>query len=113
MEANKIAVEQARKESFSYRQDSVNLTAREWCVEEKADADVLLGRSNLFAKHLRQEHQVVVVDPNEVIVLDVLEHRLGELTVHFLVRSPGRLVEGDFAGMIVKEWPEDRVYLKL
>lgn len=74
-------------------------------MEEEADADVLLGVANLLAEHLGEEHEVVVVDPDEVAVLDVFDDGLGEEAVDFLVGAPGGLVEGDLTGMIVEEGP--------
>jgi hypothetical protein len=54
---------------------------------------------------LREEHEVVVVDPDEITVLYVLDDRLGKEVVYFLVCGPGGLVKGDFAGMVVEERP--------
>jgi len=53
---------------------------------------------------------VVVVDPDHVAILHVLDDRLGEQPVHLLVGGPGRLVEGNLAGVVVEERPQDRVF---
>ena len=109
VEPNEIAVEETGKKGLSDRQDSVDFTAGEWGMEEEANLDVLFCRANHFAKHLRKEHQVVVVDPDEIAILDILDDCLGEKMVDFLVCGPRGLVERDLTGMVVKEGPEDRV----
>jgi hypothetical protein len=109
VEADEIAVEQASEESLTHGKNTVDLTARERSVEEKADTDVLLGGGDLLAEHLGEQHQVVIVDPDKVVILHILEDGLGEETVDFLVGSPGGLVKGDLTGVVVEEGPEDRV----
>jgi hypothetical protein len=52
---------------------------------------------------------VVIVDPDEVAVLDIVDDRLGKEAVHLLIGGPGRFIEGDFARMVVEERPEDGV----
>jgi len=40
-------------------------------VKEETDLDVTLGSADLLADHGWHEHQMVIVDPDEIVVLDV------------------------------------------
>lgn len=85
VEADQIALEDTEEQLFSDREDTVDLAAGERRVQEKADLDVFLCVSNLLAEHLRQEHQVVVVYPDQVTVLHILDDFLSEQAVHLAV----------------------------
>lgn len=102
VETNQITVQNTKKNLISDRKNAVDLAAWEWGVEEEGDLDVLLAVTNLLTKHGRQEHQVVVVDPDEVTVLDILGNSFSKEAVGFLVGVPSRLVEGDFARVVVE-----------
>lgn len=78
-------------------------------MEEEAYLDVFLGVADLFTEHGWQQHQVVVVDPDQVIVLDVLRDGFGEKPIYFLVGVPCQLVKGYLRGMVVEEWPQDLI----
>jgi hypothetical protein len=109
VEANQVAVKETGEQSLSHRQNSIDFTAGERRVQEEANLDILLGVSKLFSQHLRQKHQVVVVDPNKVAVLHILDDCLGEEAVDLLICAPRRLVKGNLAGVVVEERPQDRV----
>ena len=49
METDQIAVEDSKKQLFSDWQNSVDFTTGEWRVQEEANLDVLLRRSNLLS----------------------------------------------------------------
>lgn len=55
---------------------------------------------------------MVVVNPNQVAILHFLRDSLCKKTVGFLVGFPGGLVEGDLAGVVMEQGPEDGVYRK-
>ena len=78
-------------------------------MQEEAKLDVLLGVANLLAQHLRHEHQVVVVHPDHVVVLDILGDCLREEPVRLGVRLPRGLVEGDLTGVVVEKRPHDGI----
>lgn len=105
MEANQVAVQNSKKDLIPDRQDAVDLAAGERGVQEEAELDVLLGRANLLAEHGRQEHQVVIVDPDEIVVLHVCGNSLGEEAVGLGVCIPGRLVEGDLTRVVMEKRP--------
>lgn len=71
-------------------------------MKEEGDLDVLLGLANLLAKHGGQKHQVVVVNPYEVTVLDIFGNSLSKQTVGLLVGIPSGLIKGNFTRMIVE-----------
>lgn len=102
VESNKVAMQDTQEKLIAHGQNSVDLTAGERRVQEESDLDILLAVTNLLAQHLRQQHQVVVVDPDQIAVLDFLCNSLGEESVGFLVCLPGGLVKGNFTGVIVE-----------
>lgn len=109
VEADQVAVKYAEQDLVTYRQDTIDLRRGERSVKEEADLDVLLGVTNLLAQHGRHEHQVVVVDPDHIVVLDVLCNSLREQAVGLGVSFPGRLVKGDLSGVVVEKRPHDGV----
>lgn len=78
-------------------------------MEEESNFDVLLRVPYLLAQHLRKQHQVVVVDPNHVAILHILDDCLGEQPVNLLIGRPRRFVKSDLSRVVVEKWPEDRV----
>lgn len=109
VEPNQVAVKQAAEQRFTNGQDTVDFAAGKRCVQEEANLDLLVGLGDFFPQHLREEHEVVVVDPDEVAILNVLDDGLGEEMVYFLVGCPCGFIKGDFAGVVVEEGPEDGV----
>jgi hypothetical protein len=105
VEANQVAVQEAAEQRLADRQDAVDLAAGEGRVQEETNLDLFVRLCDFLTEHLREEHEVVVVDPDEITVLYVLDDRLGKEVVYFLVCGPGGLVKGDFAGMVVEERP--------
>ena len=81
-------------------------------MQEEAELDVarwVVKFLELFAQHSRHEHKVVVVNPDKVVILDVLRDLLGKDTVGLAIRIPGRFVEGDLAGVVMEQRPENGV----
>lgn len=109
VEADQITVQDAEQDLVTDGQYAVNFAAGERSVQKKAEFDILFCLTNLLAEHGRQEHEVVVVDPHEVVVLDVRGDCLGEQAIGFGVRIPSRFVECDLTGMVVEEGPEDGI----
>jgi hypothetical protein len=78
-------------------------------VEEESD-----GRFGYrFPEELGQEHQVVVVDPDEVARAIVLDEGIAEAAVGLHVRSPALGVVDDAPGKMVEERPEGLVRIAL
>lgn len=92
-----------------HRQDPINFGTRERRVQEESNLDVLYAVAELLTKHCRHQHEMVIVDPDEVVVLHLLCNFLGEDSVRVTVGNPGLFIEGNLARMVVEERPEDRV----
>lgn len=45
-------------------------------MKEEPDLDVLLAVSNLLPKHLREQHQVIVMNPNQIPVFNFFRDSL-------------------------------------
>ena len=78
-------------------------------MQEESNFDILLRGTDLLSQHFWQQHQVVIVHPNQITILYVLSHGLREKAIDFLVCSPCRLVESDLTGVVMEEGPEDRI----
>lgn len=109
VESDQVTVEDAVQQGLADRDDSVDLGRGKWSVQEEADLHVLLCVADQLTQHLWEEHEVIVVDPDHVIVLDVGHDRLRKELVDFVVGGPCRLVEGNLAGVVVEQGPEDLV----
>jgi hypothetical protein len=109
VEPNEIAVEHTKQQLVTDGQDSVDFAAREGSMEEKSDLDIFLAIPNLLAKHFRKKHEVIVMDPDQVSILDFFRNGFGKKAVRFLVCLPGRFVECNFTWMVMKKWPQDRI----
>ena len=79
-------------------------------MQEETNLDILLRCSNFLPQHLWQQHQVIIVHPDQITILYVLSHCPREQAIDLLVRSPCRLVERNLTGMVMEERPEDRIY---
>lgn len=109
VEANQVAVEDTQQKRFPDRQDAVDFTAGEGGVKKEANLDVLLGVADLLAQHLGKQHHVIIMNPDHISVLHILDNLLCEQAVDLAVSSPGGLVERDLTGVVVEKRPEDGV----
>lgn len=73
-------------------------------MEEKADLDVFLVLESL-SEQLGQQHQMVIMNPDEIAILYVLQNSLSEKLVDFLVCCPCTLVKGNLTRVIVEQGP--------
>lgn len=105
VEADEVAVQDTTQQLLSDGENPVDFGAGEGRVKEEADLNILLAVTDLLAQHLGEQHQVVVVHPDHVTVLNILDDCLGEEAVHLSIRAPGGFVEGNLTGMVVEEWP--------
>ena len=71
-------------------------------MKEKSDFDVLFGLADGFAKEAREDHEVVVLHPDEVSVFDDVGYFLGEFSVCFAVGVPGGFIKVDFSGVVME-----------
>lgn len=78
-------------------------------MQEETNLDILLGVSDFLPQHLWKKHQMIVMDPDQVAILDFFRDRLSEKAVRLFVRLPRGFIEGNFAGVIVEQRPKDRI----
>jgi hypothetical protein len=86
---NEIAVKHTKQQLVADGEDSVDFAAREGSMQEESDLDVLLTISNLLAKHFREEHEVIIMNPDQISILDFFRNGFGKKAVRFLVCLPG------------------------
>lgn len=73
-------------------------------MQEKADLDRLVA-AHFISQHFREQHQMVIMDPDEIAVLDVSCDRLSELPVDIFIGLPAILGEGNLSWVVVEKWP--------
>lgn len=76
-------------------------------MKEETKLHVALRVADFLAEHSRKKHKMVIVYPDQIIVLDVLCDFFCEKAVGLTVGIPCRLVEGYLTGVVVEEGPED------
>ena len=82
-----------------------DIDGRKWNVQEEANRPAAVHGSQL----LRDQHQVIVMDPDVVTRIGSFGNRFCEDTVGFLIRLPVGRLEVATRGQIVKKGPEDLV----
>lgn len=70
-------------------------------MQEEANNKLFAPLLSFFLQHLREKHQVVIVDPDGVAVHSVKSDLDRELSVHFLVSFPVAVFEVDLVVLIV------------
>jgi uncharacterized membrane-anchored protein len=70
MEANQITMQDSKQQLVANGQDAINLATRERRMKEEADLDVVFALADFLAQHLREQHEMVIVDPDQIAVLD-------------------------------------------
>lgn len=92
---------------LSHWQNPVNFTAREGGVKEEANLDVLDSITQLFPEHGRHEHEVIIMDPDQVVILDGFRDLSGKDPVCVAVGDPRTLVKADLARVVMEQRPQD------
>ena len=81
-------------------------------MKEEADPDILGWRVldvERFANQLWKKHQVIVLHPEHIVVLQTGGDGIGKDLVGLAISIPGRLVKVDSLRMVMEEWPQNRV----
>lgn len=78
-------------------------------MQEEADLDVFFAVANLLPKHLREQHQVVVMYPDQIPIFDLFRDGLCEQTIRFLVCIPGGLIERNLSGVVMEQRPKNGI----
>ena len=105
MEPNEVCSKEAGEDLSSPGQVPEDFERGKGDVVEVTD----LGIGKTFPEHLREEHQVVVVDPDGVVGPGHLHHGVAELLVHPLVNLPCLGVVLCIEVEVVEERPESIV----
>jgi hypothetical protein len=109
MKPNKVTMKNAQQDLVSHGKNSIYLAAGKWSVKEESDLHVCLSLANFFSQHGWKKHQMVIVNPHEVTVLNFFCNNFGEEPVRFLICVPCRLIESNLSGVIVEQGPQDGV----
>ena len=102
VKTDEVGPEHSFEKLFPPGQVSEDFKRREGDVMEVAD----LGIGQALPEHLRKEHQVIVVDPDDVVRSGHFHHGITELLVHPLVDVPRLLVVVCEEAEVVKDRPE-------
>jgi hypothetical protein len=102
MEPDKVRSKEAGEDLLPPGEVAEDLERREGDVVEIPD----LGIRQALPEHLREEHQVVVVDPDGVVGPGHLHHGVAELLVHPLVDLPRLRIVVCMEVEVVEERPE-------
>ncbi|GJC91258.1 hypothetical protein ColKHC_00084 [Colletotrichum higginsianum] len=84
LEADEVGAQDALEHLLAARQAAQELGTREGRVQEEGDVHV----GDALAQHAGQQHEVVVVDDDDVAGLVELDDAVGELLVHAVVVGP-------------------------
>ena len=77
MEPNQITLQHPTQNLLSDRQNPIDFRARERRVQEKPNLDIEL-LAQFLPQHSRQQHQMKVVDPDQITLFYVLGDYLCE-----------------------------------
>ena len=105
VEADEVRAEHPLEDALALRQDPEDLGGGERDVEEEADARL----GDPLAEHPRHQHELVVVDPDEVAGLPARRDRVGEARVHRLVRVEVADLRRQAGDGVVEERPQHAV----
>ena len=111
VKSNKIAVQQGCEDRFPHRQNPIDFTAGKWCMQKEPDLDLHAGLLRYFTKELREKHQVVIVNPDRIAIMQLRGDHFGKEEVNFIVSIPYSLANtAHFMQLIMKEWPQSGIY---
>ena len=105
VKADQVGAEEPLEDLIAPREGAEDVARRKRDVEKEAD----LRPRNQPPQEPRNEHQLVVVNPNQVARLVALGDGGGELLVHLTIGVPVVGVRRDEIELVVKERPENAV----
>lgn len=79
-------------------------------MQEEADLDVLLLAPYFLPQQSWEQHEMVIVYPDQIAILHILGNGLREEFVRLSVRVPGIFRKRYLARMIMEQWPENGVF---
>ena len=78
-------------------------------MKEKANPDIAFGVTDLLAQKLRQEHQMIIMNPNVVVISDVRCDLFGKQSVNRFICNRGCIVWYHFVLEIVQYRPQNLI----
>lgn len=75
-------------------------------MQEPTDLDVLLGD---LSEHRGQQHQMVILDPDKITVLNDLCNGFSKQAIDLLICLPPFFVERDLSRVVMEKWPKDTI----
>lgn len=102
MESYEVTMKDPEQQFIADGQNPIDLATGERSVEEEPDFDIVLSVPNLLSKHFGEQHQVIVVYPNQISILNFLRDSFGEQAVGFFICVPCRFIKRDFSGVVMK-----------
>jgi len=84
MKTNEVSTEDTAEKLLPLGKNPVNLTAGKNAIHVVADVDVW----ELFAQHLRQQHESIIIDPNQITTGIFRDYRIPELLIDELITLP-------------------------
>lgn len=88
VETNQVTMQNTLEYVIADGKDAVYFTAGKRCVKEESNLDVALAVANLFSQHGRKKHEMVIMDPYEIIVLYILGDCLSEQAIDLSIGVP-------------------------
>src|SRR5262249_50999048 len=102
LEGKQVRAQKPPEKFLTPGQDWKNFRRREGNVEEKSNRSV--GKP--IAQHLREQHQMVVVHPDEIIVVVALDDGFAEDVIRLHICVPTLGVKLQLGGEVVKNRPK-------
>ena len=107
VKSHEVGAEQAFEKvaSPARREQPEDLKRRERDMKKKAHRDL----RDLVSQHAGEKHEVIVLDPDDILRLQDLEQRVAEFLIYLLIRLPEFLFVGCVGREIVEEGPNGLV----
>lgn len=109
MEADEISTQKTFQDDFTVRELAKFTAAWEGCMQKESDLGLRLTSVELFSEHMWQKHEVVVVNPYSIAVLNIFDNVLSKQPVNFDISLPRFFFEVHVVGVVVKQGPENSI----
>lgn len=109
LKTDHVGSEDAVEDFRSSRESLEEAAFWEWCVEKPTNADFEVQGCGPLPKHEWEQHEMVVVHPDLIAVLEVARHGVCESLVRFAIGSHVAVVERHLVGLVVEQWPDCRI----
>src|SRR3984957_20957788 len=102
VKANSVRAQHARHQFSSAWMAAKNLVSGKGRVQEKPNSEV----GHCCPQHCGEQHELVIVHPDQIALVHDLEHPFSESPVNVLVMlPPGRFVT-QIVGQVMQQWPD-------